>query len=445
MKTRKDFEQRLKEQYILNNNFSITNKSFLLHFKETIKGGPKIFIKKFNKLLSIILINLYSIVLISLIFILIKAIKPFIIIRFGLLETNAFGHYSHCIEIYLCEKKRGFHQLPKKTIDIWCTQQNICNSFLHKKWKKNFIILPRGIVYPIFLTFKKKPFFHEHLVPMRYEGFNGKKNMHNDIHNVLSVTEPLIKFSHEEIQLCKKLLNKMGIEPEEDFVTLHCRDSSYWGDIDNPQSAKIETFYKAVDHINNHYKLKVIRMGKGSEKKIINKNKMFLDYANSEFRSDLLDIYILSKTFLHIGTQGGFNVAPNIFRKHYIQTNVFLNIGAEYGNENYMFIPKKIYQKNKDKLIGINDLKKFFRHNERYSLLSSSNHKNFEIIDNTEQEILELVDEKLKKLFGNWKESEESLIMQKKFQEKNLSFFEDIKIRGKIGQNFLEKNQYLLN
>ena len=77
-----------------------------------------------------------------------KIIYPLIKIRFQEIETKNIGHYSKSIEIFLCEIKNKIH--GKNNIYLAFRNKYIVNQFLYSKLKKNFIILPRIIMEPIF-------------------------------------------------------------------------------------------------------------------------------------------------------------------------------------------------------------------------------------------------------------------------------------------------------
>jgi len=443
-----DLETKGKLRFILDKNFVFTHKSMSQQIKEAIRGGPKLLFKKIVKLLDLIFFNLYVIITFLIITPFIILISPIVIVRIGLLESNALGHFSRCVEIYLAEEKLGFHKISKPTIDLWFLQKNISNKFLFKKWKGYFLILPRILLFPLYLIYSKIKFLYKFTTPMRYGGvkFNPRTkhfNMHNDIYNALNSVKPLITFSNSEKRFCENQLAILGIHPEKKIITLHVRDDKYWKDKKNPQSADINTYIKTIKYlIDNGFQ--VVRMGKGPTNQINFTGKYFIDYSNSKLRSDILDIYLIYKSYLHVGTQSGFNVLPSLFRKPYIQTNVYLDIAAEYGNEDYLFIPKKIKEVNRNKFINLKYIKKNYSH---LKLLSETIYENpnLEIIDNTENEILAVVKEKTSKLNGTWKEEMNLKFMQEIYKKINTSLFEDIRLKGNIGHDFLLNNPYLID
>ena len=59
----------------------------------------------------------------------------------------------------------------------------------------------------------------------------------------------------------------------------------------------------------------LLEWGKNTEKKFISKNKMVIDYSNSKFRSDFMDIYLGAHCEFCITTATGIDTIPLIFKK----------------------------------------------------------------------------------------------------------------------------------
>ena len=111
------------------------------------------------KLLKILLNNpiyiLYSFFLpIHLIIIAIAVIiNPFIKVRFKQLRSDRIGHFAIESELYMLRKKSK--KIKEKNIDIMCCSHTVSNFFLKKKFSENINILPRFLIFPIVLFFKK--------------------------------------------------------------------------------------------------------------------------------------------------------------------------------------------------------------------------------------------------------------------------------------------------
>ena len=85
-------------------------------------------------------------------------------------------------------------------------------------------------------------------------------------------------------------------------------------------------------------------MGKNVKKFNISDPK-FIDYANSKFRSDFLDIFLASKCEFAFGNSDGWILAPITFRKPLALAN-WVPAGIPYlhsSNLIYLFNPKIIF------------------------------------------------------------------------------------------------------
>ncbi|MQG29257.1 MAG: hypothetical protein FI720_00280, partial [SAR202 cluster bacterium] len=51
--------------------------------------------------------------------IVIRLIRPWILLRFGWLESEGIGHFSRPVEIYLSEADLGLHDPGQAGLDIW--------------------------------------------------------------------------------------------------------------------------------------------------------------------------------------------------------------------------------------------------------------------------------------------------------------------------------------
>ena len=74
-----------------------------------------------------------------------------------------------------------------------------------------------------------------------------------------------------------------------------------------------------------------------------------------------------------------------------------------------------------------------------------------EVVENSAEEILDLVTEMNARLDGEWNETEEDIELQNKFQElykqwyEQEGYSENAVLRAKVGALFLRKNPFLLD
>ena len=62
----------------------------------------------------------------------VRALRPFVLIRFGHLSSTRIGHLAAYTEIYLCERDAGMH--PPRAVDIFFLLKPVSNRYLAKMW-----------------------------------------------------------------------------------------------------------------------------------------------------------------------------------------------------------------------------------------------------------------------------------------------------------------------
>ena len=126
----------------------------------------------------------------------------------------------------------------------------------------------------------------------------------NRLNCVLQNTIPNISFTKEEEVYGFKLINKLGIPNDCQFVCINNRDSAYL-DSTNPFPNIDWSYHKFRDFSIKDFKLTidkliqrgyfVIRMGSIVKGHLNYSDKRYIDYSNSIYQSDFLDIFLSSK------------------------------------------------------------------------------------------------------------------------------------------------------
>lgn len=313
---------------------------------------------------------------------LLKLISPLVNIRLLEIETRAIGHICEPMEIFVLENKKGI--IKKSYFDIYFGQDQVANEFLWNKWKKLLNLkfsnkIKRKIFEPIFkIAIEKKD--KKMLIPFRYHQFRTSniKDLWQcfDLNHVLINTPPTILFSEEEKHTALNLLKKKNIS-EDDKIILFCnRDPFYRAKlrVNNNEieyghrDQKIEDYELGVKYLCD-LNYKVIRMGKNMHHKLNIKHGNFFDYAFSEIRSDMLDIFLHKICKFVISSQTGIESPASLFRKEifYVNYNEF----QLFHNFNYNIIyPKKLFYTKNGKELDIFEIYK-----ERLSNFPKDNYK----------------------------------------------------------------------
>jgi hypothetical protein len=126
----------------------IYKKYILRQSHEISQGGYRVIKRKLVSTLRYYRIGILMIVSLP-IWICLRLIKKWLIVRVGMLHSTRIGHYALNVELYLCEKKYNINTPNSKFIDVFFNEGKICNNFLEKKWREKIIIFPKFILYPI--------------------------------------------------------------------------------------------------------------------------------------------------------------------------------------------------------------------------------------------------------------------------------------------------------
>ena len=309
----------------------------------------KIFIK-LSKII-LVLLNLPLLILIIL-------VNPFLKIRINELETRAIGHFSISTEIFLSELSKNIYN-EKNTIYLWFINKKISNNFLLKKWQKKIIIGPRFFLEPLFVIIQKFSFLSFLRSPFRHWKECDNKNKYwqiNDIHNVLPKTKSNIRFKPEEEKQCNSFLKKINTSID-NYVCFFSRSHHYYNESVQLKDSDIKNQLKGVKDLSIKNKITAIRIGSKSLKLNV-KNRFIFDYANSKYKSEMLDIYLPMNSKFMIGTSSGMNLIPALNRKKTLLVDKS-DIHAVHGHsENYipLMIPKKFKKISNNKILKFSEV-----------------------------------------------------------------------------------------
>jgi putative glycosyltransferase (TIGR04372 family) len=372
-------------------------------------------------------------------------IYPFIKIKVGFLHSDRMGHFTVNTELYLLEKKKN----KIKSIDLfYLGRKNVCNKTLEKLWRKELIVFPRLFLRPLCLQIRSFKF-------LKFLRCGNTLANDRDILNLLDQYPPTIKLSDHDLIAGENERLKIGLPKKAKFVCLIVRDRAYLDKLyagenismHDYRDADIDDFIDACEVLTNlgYY---VIRMGVVVKKPINTNNKMIIDYAYDNLRTDFMDIYLASQCEFCLTTGTGFDGTTIIFRKPniYVNTAPFFDLRTECSN--MLSIPCYYYSKKLLRNLTISEIV-----NSKSALYWDTKYfqdDGIELIKNSPEEIKQLAIEAAKRQKKEWKDYEGDKL-QEKFRKifSRKKTFDEIKfhgeIKGRIGSDFLKKNQWWLN
>jgi len=429
------------------------SENFTKHYNQIKKGGILVILKKLRSTIYLILqIPIYFISIPTVI--IVRIIRPWFLIRWKELTSSRIGHFSINTEIYCCERDAGINFPSQRYVDLFYLKKNVCNNQLEKMWRRSLIILPNYLLFPLF---KVNRFFNTFISGGNYHEIEpSSTDGDRDVHNLFEKFQPHISFTQDEEVKGRKILSKFGLPHDAKFVCLIVRDSAYldrhkeirikdWN-YHNYRDEDIDKYVLAAEELarRDYY---IFRMGAKVLKPLKSSNPKVIDYANSGKRSDFMDIYLGAKCSFCISTSGaGFFAIPYIFRKPNAFT--FVPIGYFFcNNSNHIMITKHHIHRKYKKRLTVSEI-----FSSNVALCSSS--ADFELNgikleDNSPKEIRDLVVEMDERINGNYKETNEDRMLQKRFWStyeenmKRLNLKKPIhgKIKARFGAKFLRENK----
>lgn len=157
---------------------------------------------------------LVALVLLLPVVVLVRALRPVVVIRFGSLDSQRIGNFAGSTEVYLCQLDAGMH--GSRTFDIFYYRTSAGNQQLKKMWDRTLHV--SRFARSLDRLTRQLPGGEKHVIPMPSD---------NDIHGLLPRTRVHLSFTGEEERLGRVALRELGIPAGTPFVCFHARDSAY--------------------------------------------------------------------------------------------------------------------------------------------------------------------------------------------------------------------------
>ena len=350
--------------------------------------------------------------------VIIRLIRPWIIIRIESLDVTTFGALVLYPVVHYCKKKLKIDLPTTKHIDLVYIHDKgeIYNKQLVIMWKRKLNFLPSYLLDPINRVNKLIPGWKVHAIEEISSHIHGR-----DFDDLTDKCQPL-DFTHEEEIYGKKMLSKFGLKDDDKFVCLAVRDSAYqlkkiparfrdWSYHDY-RNWDIDKFILAAEELakKGYY---VFRMGVVVEKPFNSNNPKIIDYANSNLRNDFLDVYLGAKCSFCIATGLGFDALATIFKRPLVLLISPLG-GMGINNENTLLLFRHHILKKENRRLSLSEI---FAHGVAYAMVTKIfEEKGIKLVDNTPEEIRDSVIEMAENLEFKRQLSSKDEELQKTFK-----------------------------
>ncbi len=410
-------------------------KFLLKQLKDIKKGGSKtLFFKIFLLLKYIIKLPFYTYGL--LFCILFKIIKPFIKFKVQQLPAENFGDFVHLTSLYYI-KKKILREKEYEGIDLLFIKSNFYNKQVKKMISRKLFILPEFLIKPIFEVIKLFSFFQDMQIPI----FTNRLEYDED--NLFEKYKSL-NFTNSENSKGEMLLKKFGLRKGQKFICLAVRDKKFsklkseilFTDnekANNFRNYEIENFLSAAEFCTKKG-LFVFRMGKEAQQKIKTDNPMIIDYANSELKSDFMDIFLGSNCEFCISTSYGFDHIPYVFNKPMAMITVPVGDFRAHSKRIFLLTKRHVDVQTGSDLT----LKEIFMRGLAFSDSTDEySEQNVKLIEPKSDDIKEFITEFYNKIYKKQDFSKDDVQLQEKFKNNYLKIFRS--------SNYFNKKKYYKN
>lgn len=368
----------------------------------------------------------------------IKLISPVIKIRVGEIYSERLGHLAMDSEIYLSEVDAGYHN---NFFDLFCFKDNrIANKTLADLIKRQLRIYPfNSIILKAIRNFHLED---KHEVTMNTRVVASGR----DAECLLQLTNKHFTFSKQEDTKGTAALSSLGLDPQAPYVCIFGRDSAYLqaqmpayndADMQEVRDMQIETFRKSAVYLLSKG-LNVLRVGSVVRTPLNIQHSGFVDYSCSKERNEFMDVYLAANCKFFIGVQSGLMHVPTVFRVPCLSVNVVRLEILNFCSPEDLTIFKLLWSKSQKRILTVQEQIESGISRWRVEQFADSD---IEVIDNTEDEILEATKEMHSRRNGTWTMSEEDLDLQNRFRSYFRPSYLNTKFVTPVSTYFLRKHE----
>lgn len=268
--------------------------------------------------------------------------------------------------------------------------------------------------------------------------------------------ETALYFTMTEEEKWEGAYKKQAMGLNGPYVCASSRDSEYLetvspaidGHYHDYRDSDINKLHLSADYLAGKG-ITMVRMGRYVKNKTDFHN--CIDYA-SQYYDELMDIMLMKDCKFYVGDTNGLLLLPMALNRPVALKNMVPFFQPSWSalphNTKDLAILKKYYKKDEKRFLSAREMmqvdRKVVYNGQRYHKLG------IEVVENSAEEILDLVMEMDERIDGEWMEKPEDTELQRKFRDvveewASMNNVDENEIfSGKIGTMFLRKNPFLL-
>lgn len=250
----------------------------------------------------------------------------------------------------------------------------------------------------------------------------------------------------------------MGLENP--YVCFSSRDAGYL-DVIAPKLNRIYKYRDYRDSDINRFNLSAnylegkgitsVRVGRYMKNKVDFGN--CIDYS-THYYDEFMDIFLMLECKFYVGDTNGICSLPMSFNKPVALKNYFPFLMDTWGafpqTSQNLLIFKKYYKKREERFLSLDEMLQLEANTKVIYDARRFLQLGIEVVENSAEEILDLVMEMNARIDGEWIETQEDIELQEEYRNiykkwcKKKNFNENAVYQGRIGALFLRKNRFLL-
>lgn len=332
------------------------------------------------------------------------SLRPLGLIRFLNLYTNRIGHYVLNTAIYVADRLMPSCESSLDYIGI-APGKAVSNDALTTLWDRILQLTPAAGQICASVANSEHSF---------------QINKAQDNLGSLERYPMVFPFTCHENEEALKFMEKMGIPRGSKYVCWHCRTKHYLESILDksvkPASMQyyrcmeLKTFKKSIDFLisKGYY---VIRMGTEATSDLPWRHNKLIDYAK-QFHSDFMDIWLFSHADLTLSTASGPDIISLVSHRQGLYVG-FAPLGYVSSFTHSMTnLFQHYYREGTDERMTLGEVLSSGYATDQNDLLFKKN--GYYLIQNTEDEVLSAVQEKVYLIEGG-KRSDEDIFLENAF------------------------------
>ncbi len=383
-----------------------------------------------------------------------RALRPVVLIRFGKLPNHRIGHFALEVEAYLCARDTRIHS--QNTLDMFFYSGPICNQQLKKMWDRTLCTFWPGIAQKGYdmTSSPLLPGGKKHLVPLPRMSMNQHHIEGLELYGVVAQAPPHLQFTPEEIRQGHEAILALGVPKDAPFVCFHARDTAYYSahfaheNDRNFRNSNIYTRLLAVEELT-HRGYWGLRMGAAVEAPLRNDHPRIIDYATTA-RTDFLDIFLAGNCRFYLGDSCGIADVAVCFRRPVVWVNEILTT-IVWSTPNALCLLKKLWLAEEHRFMTFREmstpeLARILFHDDYFEAKEDffKDRYGIEFVENTSEEVTAVVLEMEERLQNTWQATEEDEELQRRFWAIVQPEKPYAEVVTRIGCEFLRQNQKLL-